>query len=93
MDRRKFIKTMGLLSLYVPFSKVNAQLTNRVVVVGAGIVGTCIAYELSNLGIKTVLIDKNIPGSGTSGASFNWINATYPKKPYSYNYLAQLSLN
>ena len=60
--------------------------------VGAGIVGTCIAHELSRLGQNVTIIDKSIPGSGTSGKSFNWVNATYPKKPYSYNYLSQLGL-
>ena len=40
--------------------------TCTVVVVGAGIVGVCIAYELSKRGIDTLLIDKDEPGSGCS---------------------------
>ncbi|NYT82806.1 FAD-dependent oxidoreductase [Alcaligenaceae bacterium] len=35
-------------------------------VVGAGIVGVCIAYELSKRGIDTVLVDKGEPGMGCS---------------------------
>ena len=92
MYRRKFIQNIALLALISPFIKLNASTNKKIVVVGAGIVGTSIAYELSNLGIKTILIDKYKAGSGTSNSSFNWINATYPKKPYSYNYLAQLGI-
>ena len=92
MHRRKFIQNMALLSLMSPFIKLNASTNKKIVVVGAGIIGASIAYELSNLGIKTILIDKYKAGSGTSGSSFNWINATYPKKPYSYNYIAQLGV-
>ncbi|WP_442595127.1 NAD(P)/FAD-dependent oxidoreductase [Parapusillimonas sp. JC17] len=35
-------------------------------VVGAGIIGVCIAYELVKRGIHTVLIDKDEPGKGAS---------------------------
>lgn len=92
MDRRNFLKTLAILSLYAPFLRINAFSNQRIVVVGAGIIGTTIAYELSKLGVITTLIDKNFPGSGTTGSSFNWINATYPKTPYVYNYLAQLGI-
>ena len=92
MYRRKFIQNIAILALISPFIKLNASTNKKIVVVGAGIVGTSIAYELSNLGIKTILIDKYKAGSGTSNSSFNWINATYPKKPYSYNYIAQLGV-
>ena len=34
-----------------------------------------------------LIIDRNCFTSGTTGSSFNWINATYPKNPYVYNYL------
>ena len=61
-------------------------------VVGAGIIGTMIAYELVKKGAKVVLIDKEIPASGASGNSFSWINATYPKKPFSYNLLSQMGI-
>jgi D-amino-acid dehydrogenase len=39
---------------------------SRVAVVGAGIVGTAIAYELQRRGKDVVLIDKDVPGKGAS---------------------------
>ncbi len=95
MNRRRFLQFLSLLPFYSPllsaFSK-NIS-TNKIVVVGSGIIGTCIAYELSKYGASVTLIDKYSPGAGTSGSSFNWINATYPKKPFSYNYLSQLGIS
>jgi D-amino-acid dehydrogenase len=38
----------------------------RVAVVGAGIIGTAIAYELQRRGKDVVLIDKDVPGEGAS---------------------------
>ena len=39
---------------------------SRVAVVGAGIVGTCIAYELRKRGLDVTLIDRDEPGRGCS---------------------------
>ncbi|MFL2561117.1 MAG: NAD(P)/FAD-dependent oxidoreductase [Gammaproteobacteria bacterium] len=93
MDRRLFTKLLG--SFAIAYNSNVRALVNRdsVVVVGAGIIGTTIAYELSKMGAKVTLIDKESPASGASGSSFSWINATYPKKPYSYNLLSQLGID
>ena len=93
MNRRDFLKILGLFALSP--KKIYAQKSKfrEVVVVGAGIIGSSIAYELSKRGVKVTLIDKNAPGSACSGSSFSWINATYPKKPYSYNLFSQLGIN
>ena len=93
MNRRDFLKILGLFALSP--KKIYAQKNKfrEVVVVGAGIIGSSIAYELSKRGVKVTLIDKNAPGSACSGSSFSWINATYPKKPYSYNLFSQLGIN
>ena len=93
MNRRDFLKILGLFALSP--KKIYAQKTKskEAIVVGAGIVGSSIAYELSKRGVKVTLIDKNMPGSACSGSSFSWINATYPKKPYSYNLFSQLGIN
>ena len=93
MDRRAFTKLMGLLAL--PSSKSFGEIIGspKIVVIGAGIIGTMIAYELVKKGTKVILIDKDLPASGASGNSFSWINATYPKKPYSYNLLSQMGIN
>ena len=93
MDRRTFTKLIALLSLQSSRS-LGAILKNpKIVVIGAGIIGTLIAYELVKKGAKVILIDKAFPASGASGHSFSWINATYPKKPYNYNLLSQLGID
>jgi len=92
MQRRNFLKLLSTIALYSPLASASKKNQKKITVVGAGIVGTCIAHELSRLGQNITIIDKSIPGSGTSGKSFNWVNATYPKRPYSYNYLSQLGL-
>ncbi|MBN9888178.1 NAD(P)/FAD-dependent oxidoreductase [Salipiger abyssi] len=47
----------------------------RVVVIGAGAIGTNIAYRLAVSGAEVVLIDGHAPGLGTSGASFSWLSS------------------
>ncbi|MDN4617755.1 FAD-dependent oxidoreductase [Paenibacillus sp. PsM32] len=40
-----------------------------VIVVGAGVIGAAIAYELAQQGVKVALLEKNQPASGASGAA------------------------
>src|ERR671910_3732228 len=47
----------------------------KVAVIGAGIVGSSVAYWLSEGGAEVVMIDGAEPGSGTTSTSFAWINA------------------
>src|SRR5215218_2549354 len=47
----------------------------KVAVLGAGIVGSSIAYRLSEGGAEVVMIDRADPGSGTTSTSFAWVNA------------------
>jgi glycine/D-amino acid oxidase-like deaminating enzyme len=47
----------------------------KIAVIGAGIVGSSVAYRLSEGGAEVVLIDGAEPGSGTTSTSFAWINA------------------
>ena len=47
----------------------------KVAVIGAGIVGSSVAYRLSEGGAEVLLIDGAEPGSGTTSTSFAWINA------------------
>lgn len=44
-----------------------------IVVVGAGIVGACVAYHAAASGAHVVLLDASLPASGVTGASFAWI--------------------
>lgn len=55
----------------------------RIVVIGAGVVGAAVAARLASGGQRVTLIDAGAPGSGTSGASFSWINAS-EKVPRDY---------
>jgi len=47
----------------------------KVIVVGAGIIGASIAYQLARLGLEVTVID-NGQASATA-ASFGWINASF----------------
>jgi glycine/D-amino acid oxidase-like deaminating enzyme len=47
----------------------------KVAVIGAGIVGSSVAYRLSEGGAEAVLLDGAEPGSGTTSTSFAWVNA------------------
>mgnify|MGYP001257231910 CR=1 FL=1 len=76
MDRRTFTKLIGLLAMPSGKSFGKTLKNTNIVVIGAGILGTMIAYELIKRGSRVTLIDKNYPASGASGNSFSWINAT-----------------
>jgi glycine/D-amino acid oxidase-like deaminating enzyme len=66
---------------------------NRIVVVGAGILGASIAYHLAKRGAKVVIVDAVRPGAGATEKSFGWINATFSKCPRAYFDLNVLALN
>jgi glycine/D-amino acid oxidase-like deaminating enzyme len=103
IDRRQFLASSGaagLVAACAPMeSLVSAQESmpagkvNRVAVVGVGIVGASIAYNLSKRGCEVVLIDKKGPASQASGNSFAWLNATYFDQPRSYFDLRVASIN
>ena len=65
---------------------------NRIVVVGAGIIGASIAYHLVKRGAKVVIVDAVRPGAGATEKSFGWINATFSKRPQAYFDLNQVGL-
>ena len=64
--------------------------SRHVVVVGAGILGACIAWCISERGFPVTLIDKSDPGSGASSHSFAMINAD-AKYPLHYHNLNRRS--
>lgn len=59
-----------------------------IVVVGAGIVGSCLAYHLAGRGRPVTMIDAGLPGSGATRASFAWIGrprtSDLPSAPLRY---------
>ena len=71
----------------------DAAAPNRVVVIGAGIVGAAIAYNLAKRGCEVTVLEKRAPASQASGNSFAWINASWFDRPDSYLNLRTHSLN
>lgn len=49
----------------------------RVVVIGAGIVGASLAYHLADRGAKVTVVEAQGIASGVTGTSFAWLNTTH----------------
>ncbi|MFE4722536.1 FAD-dependent oxidoreductase, partial [Streptomyces sp. NPDC056728] len=48
----------------------------RVAVVGVGVLGASVGWNLSRRGVKVVFIDAGQPGEGVTNWSFSWANAS-----------------
>lgn len=66
-------------------------MSQRIAVVGAGVIGLSVARSLAIKGANVTVFDKNLPGSGTSQISFAWVNAN-GKSPESYHQLNALAI-
>ncbi len=64
----------------------------RVAVVGAGIVGSSIAYHLASRGAEVVIFEKRRPAAGATWDSFAWINASFDKRSRAYFELNRLGV-
>ena len=64
-----------------------------VVIVGGGIIGTLLAYELSLRSVRVVLLEANALASGTTGGSFGWINASTKAEDEAYHQFNADALN
>ncbi|WP_432166895.1 NAD(P)/FAD-dependent oxidoreductase [Streptomyces sp. bgisy031] len=53
----------------------------KVAVVGAGVVGSAIAWRLAQRGAEVLLVDSGQPGEATTRASFAWANASSVEDP------------
>lgn len=58
-------------------------MATTVAVIGAGIVGASVAFRLTQGGAQVIVVDQGQPGSGTTGASFAWVNSNQ-KTPRDY---------
>jgi glycine/D-amino acid oxidase-like deaminating enzyme len=54
----------------------NHETPERIVVIGAGIVGASLAYHLASKGVKVTVVEAGGIASGVTGTSFAWINAS-----------------
>jgi glycine/D-amino acid oxidase-like deaminating enzyme len=54
-----------------------------VIIIGAGVIGTSVAYRLSQAGVNVTVLEAERVGGGTSGSSFAWTNSnTKTPRPY-----------
>lgn len=55
----------------------------KAIVIGAGVLGVSITYQLAKRGVDVTVIDKGNPGDAASAASFAWLNSnTKELRPY-----------
>lgn len=49
----------------------------RIVIIGAGLIGAALAFQLSRAGRAVTVVDAGLPAAAASGRSFGWINASF----------------
>ena len=92
MNRRNFTRMLALLAVSPNQSFGNINKKDRIVVIGAGIIGSSIAYHLTKMGAEVTVIERDLPAAHASGKNFGWLHASYPTKPFSFHHLLKLSL-
>ena len=65
-------------------------MTRRVTIIGAGVLGSAIAWRLAGSGADVTLLDPE-PGQGASAGSLAWLNASFASDPV-YNALRRDSM-
>ena len=63
----------------------------RIAVVGAGAIGSVLAYRLAQAGATVTVVERAHPGAGASGRTFAWING-FDKSPREYHRLNVLAI-
>lgn len=94
MQRRHFLKCLaGFAGVAVlPNSAFAVAPSERIVIVGGGILGASLAHHLSRRGAHVTLLEKEAPSAGATGRSFAWINAEFSKRPFHYFDLNRLGV-
>ena len=67
MDRRLFTKLLGSVAIAYNSGLKALVSGDRIVVVGAGIVGSSIAYHLTKMGAEVTVIERDRPAAHASG--------------------------
>lgn len=92
MNRRNFSKLLALLAISPNQGFGNISKKDKIIIIGAGIVGSSIAYHLTKMGAEVTVIERDRPAAHASGKNFGWLHASYPTKPYNFHHLLGLSL-
>jgi glycine/D-amino acid oxidase-like deaminating enzyme len=83
VERRRFFQYAGMSIAAAYSSKLAGLNRDHVVVIGAGIIGSSIAYHLAKRGARVTLLERERPAAGTTRNSFAWLNAS-SKSPRAY---------
>ena len=78
MNRRDFLKLLALFAVSTYLGSSTSAKKDRIVIVGAGVIGCALGYELVKAGANVTLIDKAHPGSQASGNSFHGLMQLTP---------------
>ena len=62
--------------------RAHAATSDRIVIVGAGIIGASIGYHLAKRGAEVTILEQIRPGAGATQNSFAWLNASKRPRPY-----------
>lgn len=63
----------------------------RIAIVGAGVVGSALAYRLAQAGAAVTVVERAHTGGGASGNTFGWLNG-WDKAPRDYHRLNMLGI-
>ncbi len=66
-------------------------MSQKIIIIGAGVVGASIAYYLTKAGADVTVLEKSHIAADASGSSFGWLNANFPESR-DYFTLRQASL-
>lgn len=56
-------------------------MAQKIIIVGAGIIGASLAFHLTRAGAEVTVIEATQPASAATGRSFGWINASFFANP------------
>src|SRR5258707_9049645 len=82
MNRRSALQFLSLPFAASLARRASAAKSDRIVIVGAGIIGASIGYHLAKRGAQVTILEQVRPGAGATQNSFAWLNASKRPRPY-----------